>query len=549
MIQNKLNIKKNTFSQLKETFVKNLIQNLPKNREDLNKCKKKFCADFGFPLLRNSDLIKTYRELQKKNHIQPNKDFEKLTKKRSIRTMSGVATISVISKPYPCPGRCIFCPTEFRVPKSYLSNEPSVMKALAVNYDPYKQVLTRLKTYKNNGHDSDKIELIVQGGTWSYYDKEYKFEFIKNLYDACNAGPEDKEIFASCPTQNIYEAQKINETTKHRVIGLTLETRPDWITQDEIKQMRELGCTRVEIGVQNIYDDVLLLNKRLHKIDAVIKATKLLKYAGFKINYHMMPNLLGSTPERDLQNFKDIFSKEEFQPDMLKIYPCSVLKNAPLYKWFLNGKYKSYSNEVLFNLLLEIKKIIPEYVRINRLIRDIPTTSIESGNMFSNLRQILQNELKKQNLYCKCIRCREPKDNINSISVENAIFDLQSYKASDGIEYFLSFISPDRKILYAFLRLRINNKSKNHFIKELQNASIIREVHTYGQLTPINKTQNKEKFIQHIGFGKQLLQKAEEITKQKHNLNKIAVISGIGVREYYKKNGYNLEGTYMTKNL
>lgn len=529
-----------THQQEKEQLVKDIISNPPKNRRDLEKRKKKFCADLKIKLLRNSDLIAVYRELLDRKEISEDTYFEKITKKRATRTLSGIASISVISKPYPCPGRCIFCPTEFRVPKSYLSNEPSVMKALALKYDPFKQVQMRLKTYHNNGHDSDKIELIVQGGTWSYYEDDYKYEFIKRLYDACNAGPDGPEI----PSANIAEAQKINETAKHRVVGLTLETRPDWINEQEIKQMRELGCTRVELGVQNIYDDILVLNKRLHKIDAVIKATELLKQAGFKINYHMMPNLPGSTIERDYQNFVEIFSRPEFQPDMLKIYPCSVLKNAPLYKWYQEGKYKSYSDKELFDLLLRIKKVIPEYTRINRLIRDIPTTSIESGNMWSNLRQMLQSKMAEQGEYCKCIRCREARD--KEINIDEAILDVQTYQASNGIEYFISFISPDRKTLYAFLRLRINEPMK-HFIPELQDAALIREVHTYGRLIPLKGTTSKN--VQHAGFGRRLLAKAEEIAKEQHGLNKISVISGIGVREYYKKNGYTLDGTYMSKNL
>jgi len=532
---------KNTeYKQEKEEFVKDLLANPPKSRLHLEKRKKRFCADLRMKLLRNSDLIEIYRDLLARNDIKRDAYFEKITKKRATRTLSGVATVSVISKPFPCPGRCIFCPTEFRVPKSYLSNEPSVMKAISLKYDPFKQVQMRLKTYENNGHDSDKIELIVQGGTWSYYDDEYKFEFIKRLYDACNAGPhgEDK------PAATLAEAQKINETAQHRVVGLTLETRPDYINEKELRQMREFGCTRVEVGVQNIYDDVLVLNKRLHKIDAVIDATKLLKEAGFKINYHMMPNLPGSDVERDYQNFVELFGRPEFQPDMLKIYPCSVLKNAPLYKWFKDGRYTPYTDEELFDLLMRIKKIIPEYTRINRLIRDIPTTSIEAGNMWSNLRQMLQAKMAEQGEYCKCIRCREARD--KEVKIDEAILDVQTYEASGGTEYFLSFISPDRKILYAFLRLRLNADNHQHFIDELQGAALIREVHTYGQLAPI--ADDKGGFVQHAGFGRRLLAKAEEIARE-HGRQKMAVISGIGVREYYRKNGYVIDGTYMCKSL
>lgn len=529
--------------EIYEQFVKELCISPPKNREELGKRKKKVCALFGMPLARNSELIESYRRLILENKIIPSLVLEKILKKRTTRTMSGVATVSVISKPYPCPGRCIFCPTEYRVPKSYLSNEPSVMKAIAVKYDPYKQVKIRLKTYQNNGHDSDKIELIVQGGTWSYFKPQYKFSFIKRCFDACNDGA----TTTNPPSKNLQQAQTKNETAKHRVVGLTLETRPDYITEKEIIQMRRLGCTRVEIGVQNIYDDVLLLNKRLHKIDAVINATNLLKRAGFKISYHMMPNLPGSDLERDYAMFVELFNNPNFQPDMLKIYPCSVLKNAPLYQWYKDGRFVSYTDQELFDLLFKIKKILPEYVRVNRLIRDIPTTIIESGNKFSNLRQMLQSKMKEDNLYCKCIRCREVR-HFNNELMENKqpILDIYSYQASDGVEYFLSYISPDRKILYAFLRLRVNNEEKN-FIKELNGVALIREIHTYGQLAPINS--NNSSYIQHLGFGKLLLSEAERIIKGKTNLKKIAVIAGVGVREYYKKQGYELEGTYMTKNI
>ncbi len=526
--------------QQKIQFLKEIIKNPPKNRVELEKQKRKLCSKLKTTLFRNSELISLYRELLEKQEIQPHKNIEKLLKKRSTRTMSGVATISVMTKPYPCPGQCIFCPTEKNMPKSYLSNEPSVMKAIKVNFDPFKQTLVRIHTYYNNGHNNDKIELIVQGGTWSYYPKDYQEEFIKKCFDACNTGLSEKPNIS----KNLEQAQLINQTAEHRIIGLTLETRPDYINEKEIIWMRKLGCTRVELGVQHTDNKILILNKRLHNIEAVINATKLLKQAGFKITYHIMPNLPGSTPEKDLQVFKDLFSKPEFQPDMLKIYPCSVLKGTTLYQWYKQGKYKTYDDKTLFDLLVNIKKIIPEYVRINRLIRDIPTTSIEAGNKWSNLRQLLQQELFKHNTYCKCIRCREPRD--KKVDPTKAILDVQTYKASDGLEYFISFISPDRKILFAFGRLRINNQAK-HFIKELENASIIRELHTYGELTPIKQTKGHN--IQHLGFGKKIIKVAEDITKTKHNLKKIAVIAGVGVREYYKKLGYTLENTYMVKNL
>ncbi|MCX6745494.1 MAG: tRNA uridine(34) 5-carboxymethylaminomethyl modification radical SAM/GNAT enzyme Elp3, partial [Candidatus Parcubacteria bacterium] len=415
-------------------------------------------------------------------------------------------------------------------------NEPAVMRAILCNFDPYKQVKLRLDALKMTGHDTDKCELIIMGGTWSYLPKKYQDWFIKRCFDGFNGRI----------AKNLAQAQKWNEKAKYRVIGLTLETRPDYITISEIKRMRELGATRVEIGVQTIDDKILKLNKRGHLVEQTIKATKLLKDAGFKISYHMMPNLPGSTPAHDLAMFKKLFADQNFQPDMLKIYPCVVTKTSELYKWFKQGKYKPYSDKQLLNLIIKIKKIIPPYVRISRLIRDIPSESIMAGNKISNLRQLIQEEFKRTGQFCQCIRCREPRN--QQLTFNNLTFRTQKYKASDGLEYFLTYESKDNKTLFAFLRLRINQKPDLGLIKvlpEIKDAAIIREVHTYGQLIPL---KSKQKAVQHVGLGKSLIFEAEKIAK-KQGFKKIAVISGIGVREYYKNLGYSLWKTYMVKNM
>ncbi|MCX6743865.1 MAG: tRNA uridine(34) 5-carboxymethylaminomethyl modification radical SAM/GNAT enzyme Elp3, partial [Candidatus Parcubacteria bacterium] len=419
---------------------------------------------------------------------------------------------------------------------SYLSNEPAVMRAILCQFDPFKQVKMRLDALKMTGHDTDKCELIVMGGTWSYLPKKYQDWFIKRCFDGFNGKV----------SKNLAQALKLNEKVKYRVIGLTLETRPDYIDVAEIKRMRELGATRVEIGVQTIDDKILKLNKRGHLIEKTIKATKLLKDAGFKISYHMMPNLPGSTPAHDLVMFKKLFTDQNFQPDMLKIYPCVVTKTSELYKWFKQGKYKAYSDKQLLNLIIKIKKIIPPYVRISRLIRDIPKESILAGNKISNLRQLIQEEFKKTGQVCQCIRCREARN--QTFSLKGLKLRIRKYKASDGLEYFLSYESKDEKILFAFLRLRISQKLDQNLLKklpELKDTAMIREVHTYGQLIPLN---TKQKAVQHIGLGKRLIQEAEKISR-KNGFKKIAVISGIGVREYYKNLGYTLWKTYMVKNL
>ncbi len=510
-----------------------LLKTRISDQKELNAVIKKLSSGFSIATPSRINLLKAYHNLLKKGKIKANLKTESLLKKREIRTLSGVAVIAVLTKPWPCPGKCVWCPSEKNMPKSYLSNEPAVMRAILNKFDPYKQVEMRLKALKMTGHDTDKCELIVMGGTWSYLPHKYQTWFVKRCFDAFNGKV----------AKNLDQAQKWNETTKHRVIGLTLETRPDYIDVAEIKRMRELGATRVEIGVQSIDDKILKLGHRGHLVKQIIEATKLLKDAGFKISYHMMPNLPGATPAKDEAMFKKLFSDQDFQPDMLKIYPCVVTKNSQLYGWYKKGKFKAYTDKQLLDLLIKIKKNIPPYVRISRLIRDIPDVSIVSGNKISNLRQMIFNQAGN---ICQCIRCREARNQI--VSEKLIKLKVIKYRASNGWEYFLSYESKDGKTLFALLRLRIPLKPDQNLIRELpelKNSAIIREVHTYGKLIPVG---GKSKAVQHMGFGKRLI-KAAEIIARKHHFPKITVISGIGVREYYKKLGYKLNDTYMTKFL
>lgn len=514
-----------------EQIVSKLNKTRISDQKELNAAVKRLSCGFSIATPSRINLLQSYHNLLKKGKIKANLKLESLLKKREIRTLSGVAVIAVLTKPFPCPGKCVWCPSEKNMPKSYLSNEPAVMRAILNKFDPYKQVAMRLRALKMTGHDTDKCELIVMGGTWSYLPHKYQAWFIKRCFDAFNG-----KI-----AKTLKQAQTWNVTAKFRVIGLTLETRPDYINVSEIKRMRELGATRVELGVQSIDDKILKLGHRGHLVKQTILATKLLKDAGFKISYHMMPNLPGATPAKDEAMFKKLFSDQNFQPDMLKIYPCVVTKNSKLYGWYKEGKFKAYSDKQLLDLLIKIKKSIPPYVRISRLIRDIPDVSIVSGNKISNLRQMIFN---KAGNICKCIRCREARN--QEVSLKLIKFKVIKYKASDGWEYFLSYESKDGKTLFALLRLRIPLKPDQNLIKELpelKNSAIIREVHTYGKLIPIN---TKSKAIQHMGFGKRLIIQAEKIVKQ-HKLKKVAVISGIGVRKYYEKLGYQLSGTYMVK--
>ncbi len=514
------------------SIVLEIIKASPDSERELFNLARTEAGKLKLPSPEKSSLLAAYRQLLKAGKIKQNKVLEQLLTKRAVRTMSGVAVISVLTKPHPCPGDCLFCPTEKNMPKSYLSNEPAVMRAILNDFDPYRQVTMRLKALQANGHATDKIELIVMGGTWSYHNKQYQTWFIKRCFEALNGRA----------SKTLAVAQKKNETAKHRCIGLTLETRPDYINIAEIKRMRELGCTRVELGIQHIDDKILKLNRRGHTTQQSIEAIKLLKDAGFKLNLHLMPNMYGSTPAQDFKMFKQLYSDGNYMPDMIKIYPCVVNEFADLYKLYKQKKYKPYTDKQLLELLKKIKKITPPWVRITRLIRDIPEESIIAGNKITNLRQLLQGQAKQEGWSCKCIRCREAGHQPTQSG--KIKFDKIEYQASGGTEYFLNFESSDKKVLYAFLRLRLPSKTQKPILPELKDSALIREVHTYGQLVGIGKKGE----VQHLGLGKKLLLEAEKIAK-KQGYKKVAVIAGIGVREYYQKNGYHLEGTYMVKNI
>lgn len=524
----------------------------PKNQEDLEKLKRTHLGK-KMGVISNSQILDVYKSTKNKEKWPPSKNLENLLRKRKIRTLSGVATVAIFVKPNPCPGHCLYCPTQPKMPKSYLSNEPAVMRAILCHFDPKKQIWARLKTLEDLGHPTDKIELIVMGGTFSVLPRPYQLRFITNCFEICNKikNKKTKTKITNQRPQNLLEklkiAQQKNETAKYRIVGLTLETRPDFINEEEIKWMRELGATRVELGVQSIYDDVLKFNRRGHPVSKTIQATKLLKDGGFKINYHLMPNLPKSNTARDLKMFKELFKNPDFQPDMLKIYPCVLTKNAPMFKkiW-QEKKYKPYSDRRLINLLIKIKQAVPHYVRIMRLGRDIPAKNILSGSKISNVREVVADEMKKKNLKCRCIRCREIKNNV--LSIKHFVLNRKDYLASGGKEIFLSFEDQKNDKLIAFLRLRVSSmhfSRQKHFMTELQNAALIREIHTYGQMVPVGERMKKA--FQHFGFGKKLVKEAERIAKKEFNLKKIAAIAGVGVRNFWRKSGYRLKNTYMMK--
>jgi len=518
----------------KELYIKYVLNQKTENRKDLMMAKREASKKYGIKIIQNSDIISFYKKLVKEKKIESNPKLEAVLRKRSVRTMSGIAPVAVLTKPFACPGKCVYCPTEKDVPQSYLSNEPAVMRAIMCGYDPYRQVEYRLRALEANGHEPTKIELIVIGGTWSVLPEKYKYWYILNCFSAANnfeKNKTEKKVSKYKFNTRIEDLkkyllieQKRNETSKHKIIGLTLETRPDYINEKELMEMREFGCTRVELGVQAIDDDILKINKRGHNVEEVARATKELRDFGFKITYHLMPALPGATPEKDYEMFKTLFNDERFQPDQIKFYPTVVTKGSLLYQWWKQGKYKPYSDKELQELIIKCKKIVPTYVRIIRLIRDIPEESIVAGNKITNLRQVI----KDRGVECNCIRCREAKE----AAIKNPKLKIIEFEASGGKEYFISFEDVKNNILYAFCRLRISKEA------------IIRELHVYGELVSIGSAKK----VQHAGLGKRLVKEAEKIALKK-KMREMKIISGVGVRGYYRKLGYRLKNTYMIKSL
>lgn len=447
--------------------------------------------------------------------------------RKPTKTISGVTPIAVVIAPRKCKhGTCLYCPS-LNVPQSYTPRSPAIMRAKQLDYDPYKQVIARIGAFKAMKHPTDKIELIVMGGTFLSYPIKYQYDFIKACFDALN-GKKSKTL---------EQAKKLNEKTKHRCIALCIETRPDVCSESDIKRMLEFGCTRVELGVQAIDDKIYKITKRGHKIKDVIEATRRLKDAGFKVGYHLMPGLPGSSYKKDIEMFKKIFSDEKFKPDQLKIYPTQVIRGAELEKLYEKGGYHTYSNEELVKLLIEFKKIVPRYCRIMRVMREIPPEFLVAGTTRIDLRKVVAEEMLKKGIKCKCIRCREIGFSLlkGEKVDKNLKLNKIEYYASHGREFFLEIINKD-DIIFGLVRVRIPNNSK---------ILLVRELHVYG---PALKIGARGKDSQHTGLGKWLMNEAEKIARDKR-CKKISVISGVGVREYYRTLGYKLEDSYMIKEI
>ena len=441
--------------------------------------------------------------------------------------------VAVMAKPFGCPGKCIYCPDFADTPKSYTPESPAVLRAKACEYDPRKQVEVRLKTLSAMGHPADKVELIVMGGTFLACPEDYQYWFIKSCYDVLN----------ECDSPTLEAAKKINETAKHRCVGLCIETRPDWCSEEDVKRMLEFGTTRVELGVQTLDDDIFRLVRRGHTVDDVVRATRLLKDYGFKVYYHWMPGLPGSTPEHDLELTQTLFQDANFRPDGLKLYPTLVVAGTELESWYHDGRYRPYSMEELANLMIDIKLLIPAYVRIARVMRDIPDKYIVAGCKDLALRSSLKRKMAELGLSCRCIRCREyghrTRDGWKPGEPE---LRRQDYTASDGREVFLSF-EDSEGTLFALLRMRASGK-----LMDSDGTVMVRELHVFGTEVPLGSRADIA--VQHRGLGRRLLQEAERIARLEFGASRIAVISGVGAREYFRSEfGYELDGAYMVKEL
>lgn len=541
-----------------------------KKRRDFEKFRNQIIKANKAEIFHNLYFVKAYNDLLKEKKIEPNSALLNLIQKRGVRTISGVAPVTVMTKPFPCPGRCVYCPTDVRMPKSYLPSQPAAQRAFRQRFNPYTQVFVRLKALHMTGHEVSKVELRVIGGTWSSYPKRYQTWFLKRclqamneFYDQIGLGKGNRvgDLTRRQEVESSYGVDVVNtvflkslkgriswkdvvlenETAKVRCIGINVETRPDFISEKEISRLRYLGVTKVEIGVQTTDDEVQRLTKRGHDLKSVRKATGLLKDAGFKISYHMMPNLPGSTIDLDKRMIGELFADQDYQPDYLKIYPCVVIPGTELAVTYRKGEYMPYDDKTLEEVLLHQIKDVPEWCRVDRVARDIPAGDIEAGFKTSNIRQILEFRLAREGTPVRDIRAREVGN--FDIDFKNVELVVREYPANGGRELFLSYEDVKNDKLIALLRLRFPRKT---FIPELEEAALIREVHVYGKQIPVGEKGRVLK--QHAGWGSKLMDDAERMSVVA-GYKRLAVIAGIGTRQYYAKKGYDLEGTYMVKAL
>lgn len=490
------------------------------------------CPLPGGGYLAKSVLIAAYRQLTESGEMTADPALLARLRMKPVRTLSGVTTVTVLTKPYPCPGHCIFCPDDVRMPKSYLPDEPGAARAFQNDFDPFAQVSSRLQSYEANGHPTDKIELLILGGTWQAYKRDYQAWFVKRCFDALNGAD----------SETLEEAQRRNESAPHRDVGLVIETRPDEINAAEIAWMRRLGVTKVQMGAQSLDDAILAKNLRGHTAAQTLQACRLLRAGGFKVVLHWMPNLLGATPASDTEDFARLW--QGYCPDEIKIYPTQLLEDTGLYQAWQRGEYQPYTTEQLIDLIADLKPTIPAYCRVNRIIRDIPSHHVIEGNRRTSLRQDVLKELERRGGSCSCIRCRE----VRGQAVDPAGLRLEdlTYPAAEAEEHFLHFLTPEGRIA-GYLRLSLPaDHAPDLGLPDLQGAALIREVHVYGQSLAVGADQPGA--AQHSGLGTRLLEIAEGIAAG-HGYRSLAVIAAIGTRDYYRARGYTRGDLYLIKDL
>jgi len=524
--------------QLSRQIIGRLLEIPDPTREDVERIKLEVCRQFNAERVpRNSEIMANLLPSEMKLH--------KALKRKLVRSISGIAVIAVMTPPSKCPHEsapCAYCPggPNLGVPQSYTGKEPASMRGAQSNYDPHLQVKSRIEQLQAIGHKISKVELIIMGGTFPSIPPERQEFFIKGCLDASN----DRA------SSSLEEAKHLAEAAPIRNVGITVETRPDWSKQEHVDQMLKMGVTRVELGVQNVYDDIYRIVNRGHTVADVADATQTLKDSGLKVVYHLMPGLPGSDFQRDLEGFKRVFMDERFKPDMLKIYPCLVIKGTRLYEWWLEGKYKPYSSEEAAELIAEMKRYVPPWVRIMRVQRDIPAPIIEDGVRRSDLRELVKVKMNESNVNCRCIRCREvghrslrEKAETTPSQVE---ISCEHYQASDGREFFISAEDREQDILVGYVRLRIPSELAHRPEIARKNASIVRELRVLGPMVPVG-TKTGEGW-QHKGYGRLLLREAESISKRE-NRSKILVTSALGTKQYYRRLGYVSDGPYVSKSL
>jgi len=510
-----------------EELVQAIVLGEVSTRDDLLRLKSRLCKKHKLARVpANYEVLERVPE-EYRDVVEP------MLKNKPVRTLSGVAPVAVMTSPFDCPhGRCTYCPggVANNTPQSYTGREPAALRASMYEYDPFKQTKSRLAQLRAIGHHTDKVDLIIMGGTFTSRPKEYQDWFVKRCFDGMN-GSESPDLES---------AQVANETADARCVGLTVETRPDWLGREQVEHSMVLGATKVELGVQILDDAVLDGVRRGHHVKEVTDATKRAKDAGLKVAYHMMPGLPGSSKSKDLESFRTMIGDERFRPDMLKIYPTLVVKGTDLYQRWTEGAYSPMSLEDTVDLLAEVKKMIPPWMRILRIQRDIPVQLIEAGVRKSHLRELVKAELQKRGDSCRCIRCREvgraPASKKSSLAPEATLRELE-YRASGGTEKFISYEISSSDSLIGYARLRIPGGSRPR-------AAIVRELHVYGEMVPISDEAGTR--WQHRGFGEKLLRECEEAAIE-HGIPELLITSGVGARNYYRRLGYERKGAYVAK--